>query len=488
MPACLSLPPPKLGNHGSPQLMLRRNSRGPELNLGLNRATLAYVALTFLLPTLVFVVLKQMFGLQGPSINADFLLLGIAAAIGAAWHRKTFLFILVVGIFIIMLIHIGIGVGAVYIDDISLVRDYFQFIRYWPWREISFWTALGVAGMGVLYAALLRIDCRKVRVLPIVALLAAFIAVDFVGDTRLGHEFIPDNVLTSSANRTFKLIRKWQTSPGFTATPIAEPMMAHRIAMGGAPADRILSVAVEAYGLADTAAFNRVITDPMEQIVAPRYTVRIGTHAAKGGTLTGELRELCNLKTAGTPNAEERARIAPDCLPRLLREEGYRTLGIHGNSGFFYNRREVYPAIGFEKTLFYDDFLKADPKTRRCKTRAFDGICDEATFGAALGFLGGEGRRFAHVMTLDTHFPLDAMVPADRKCDLVSGLTDEDLCIYAHRMRDVLTTLGRQLATVPNPPDLVFVYGDHPPPYMTKDERAYFNRDAVPFIVLTRKR
>ena len=448
--------------------------------------TILYVCVTFLVPTILFAVLSSRFGFQGPVINADFLILAIICAIGGSRNKILFSTILIIGIFFIVLIHIAIGLGAIYIDDISLIREYFQFYRYWPWKEIFMWLALGTLFLLPLYLILIRIDFNRIRVMPITILLALYIAVDLFGDTSVGHKFIPENILTSSANRTISLAKKWWSSPGFSDSPINEPMMAGALTDRKAPLpDRILSVAVEAYGLANADALNQSIVQPMERLLSPYYSIRIATHPARGGTLTGEMRELCNLKTSGTPSGQDRERIGRDCLPHYLQARGYRTLGIHGNSGFFYSRRDLYPAIGFEETLFYDNFMRKDPSIPRCKTRAFDGICDRAAMAAALAFLQEGGPRFAHVMTLDTHFPLDAASPEDRKCDIVAGLRDEDLCIYAHRMRTVLTELAQQLAEAKNRPDRVYIYGDHPPPYVSKQERDYFDRAAVPFLVLT---
>jgi hypothetical protein len=50
-----------------------------------------------------------------------------------------------------------------------------------------------------------------------------------------------------------------------------------------------------------------------------------------------------------------------------------------------------------------------------------------------------------------------------------------------------MDTIGRTVRRAPVKPDVVYIYGDHAPPYVTTNERLFFDRTKVPFIVLTRR-
>lgn len=450
-------------------------------------ATILTVLLIFLLPTLVYVFLADRFGFHGPRMNADLLLIAILTALIARKARTIATILAVLGITVALAIQIGIGIGTIYIDDPALIREYIGFIAFWPWREIAYWSAFAAVGMFLLYLLLRRVDLAKARILPIAALLLIVSGLDIWGETETGYNYLGDNILTSSGVRLIKLGHQWAASPGFSSEPLTESMMAKKALMETPLPDRMLSVSVEALGLAKNQAYNDAIVTPMKRILAGHYDIEIGDHSAIGGTLSGEMRELCNLRTAGTPTAAVAKELSPNCLPKHLAGLGYKTLGIHGNSRFFYNRQEVYPALGFTDTLFSDSFPMGDLPAPRCKTRAFDGICDSAAFAAALKFIGEAPKRYAHVMTLDTHFPLGTTDLGDESCNRVSGLSNSDLCLYVNQMANLLAELARQLVAADIGPDVIFIFGDHAPPYVTATERAYFERDTVPFIVLRKR-
>lgn len=90
-------------------------------------------------------------------------------------------------------------------------------------------------------------------------------------------------------------------------------------------------------------------------------------------------------------------------LPRLLAEHGYDTMTFHTNDAVFWNRKELYPALGFSR--YYD--------------RAFFGDVDVVMFGASdevlygkvaeeLERLAAEGRPFyAMVVSMSGHHPFN---------------------------------------------------------------------------------
>ena len=66
------------------------------------------------------------------------------------------------------------------------------------------------------------------------------------------------------------------------------------------------------------------------------------------------------------------------------------------------------------------------------------------------------------------------------------GYTDADLCLYFNQMSNLLAMIGREVRGARTPPDRVYLFGDHAPPYAVASERNFFNRKEVPFITLRR--
>ena len=450
------------------------------------RATLLFALAVIIVPTLAYAFVADRMGFLGPRINADLFVVYIAAVLVARRRPGLAALLSLVGVVGALAVQVLLGVGVIYLDDPALIREYLSFAAFWPWRLITFWLVVAAAMFTIMFLLLRRIPMKDAAIVPIAAVLVLLLALDLAGRTAAGHALVGGNLVTSSAVRGYKLARTWATTEGFTVKPIAEPMMVEDVLSEPLP-PRILSLSVEALGLARDERFNRLMFAPMREVLAGRYHVEIGRHGFKGATLSGEMRELCGQRTAGTPTTEKALALRSGCLPGILAARGYDTLGIHGNSKFFYNRSEVYPALGFTATRFIEDFDRADPRPARCKTRAFEGICDRDAIAAALDFLAGRPRGYAHVMTLDTHFPLGPTELGDADCGAAGhGYTDADLCLYFNQMSNLLAMIGREVRGARTPPDRVYLFGDHAPPYAVASERNFFNRKEVPFITLRR--
>lgn len=443
----------------------------------------------FVIPTAAYFYIADRFGFLGPRYNLDLLLICIIGIFAARRAPRLACAFVILGITFVLTIQVSLGLGAIYIDNPALIREYLQFIPFWPWRLISFWLAIAVVALVALYLLLLRVRIAAARVSPFVIVLCIIAALDLAGRTSVGFTLVGENIATSSAVRAFKLGRMWATTEGFTAKPWTVPMTVQDVLHEPTLPPRIVSVAVESFGLFNNAKVNAGIVEPLRAALGDKFELTVGKHDFEGATLSGEMRELCNQRTFGTPQRVQVLPYQSKCLPQILASRGYGTLGIHGNSRFFYNRADVYPALGFRKTLFYDDFIREPSPPAKCKTRAFDGICDSATLRTALDFVASQPKAYAHVMTLDTHFPLGPTALGDDSCArwAADDLQNSDLCLYANQMSNLLAGLGKQLAADKNPPNVVYIFGDHAPPYAVATDRMAFDRKHVPYFVIHKR-
>lgn len=441
-------------------------------------------ALIFL-PSIAYAIVAEYLGFLAPRLNLDLLLIYLLCVVVATRAPRLAAALAIGGMTFALAVQLMLGVGAIYIDDPVLIREYVAFVEFWPWRLISFWTVIGAAFLLGLYFLIRRVNFARARIWPAVALFAILLLLDLAGRSAAGHAMVGGNLATSSTVRTLKLVRAWATTEPFSATPLERPMMVAE-ARSAMPS-RIVSISVEALGLSLDPRFNSAMFAPMRKALGAGFVVEVGRHRFKGATLSGELRELCAYETAGTPTRADALALSGDCLPSILLDAGYRTLGVHGNSRYFYNRFEVYPALGFTETLFYDDFMNRPGRSPLCATRAFEGICDRTAVRAALAFVAERPRSFAHVMTLDTHFPLGETALGDADCGLVPGLDDADLCLYANQMSNLLAQIGEEIRSSPTPPDVIYIFGDHAPPFAVATERFSFDREHVPYVTITRR-
>ena len=121
-------------------------------------------------------------------------------------------------------------------------------------------------------------------------------------------------------------------------------------------------------------------------------------------TVRGELAFLCGLldRLKSAPVVTINPDLRATCLPRLLKDAGYKTHWFHGNTSSFFRRAPFFLRHGYEK-LHDGDLLKTmHPPLPEIGW----GTSDEAVFSYALDILEKEDSPFfAEIMTLSNHHP-----------------------------------------------------------------------------------
>ncbi len=378
------------------------------------------------------------------------------------------------------------SLGTVYIADPALVLDYLGFVDHWPWRLILLGVLAFAVLPAVLTALLARLDCAAASLWAVPALLLGVLAADVAaGSSRWGGQRVstPVNIATSSAWQVWVIGWQWAHTPRFQVLGPTQGSLAQD-AWPPAPANhRVLSVAVESWGAIDDPAARQAIVEPLLRRVAGRYAVDLRLQPYRGGTLAGEFRELCGLLVVGVPSlGAATGELTADCLPRRLAGQGVATWAAHANVGAFYNRSQLYPALGFAQVNFGPELAGGQG---RCPDTLFEGPCDALVLKRALAWLAGQPRGLAHVMTLETHLPLRARRPGDEGCPRPLAL-EPALCLYVNRLAAALDEIGEAITATGPGADVVYVYGDHAPPFAQSSLRERFDRSAVPWMRLRR--
>ena len=92
-------------------------------------------------------------------------------------------------------------------------------------------------------------------------------------------------------------------------------------------------------------------------------------------------------------------------LPKILAEEGYATISIHGYRGSFYNRKNSHAALGFQESYFLED-LEAEASE---EDYLGWGLSDEFVLNKVFDFISeSEGNTFVHAIMLTNHHPFNA--------------------------------------------------------------------------------
>jgi phosphoglycerol transferase MdoB-like AlkP superfamily enzyme len=147
-------------------------------------------------------------------------------------------------------------------------------------------------------------------------------------------------------------------------------------------------------------------------------------------------------------------------LPRLLKAAGYETVTFHTNVVEFWNRGELYRALGFDR--YYDKTFFGE------EDKVFFGASDEVLYAKTAGELERiqrEGKRFyAHVISMTAHHPFT--IPDDKHLmTLPEQLQNTMVGHYILAQRYADHALGKFIAELQRrglwDNSLIVIYGDH---------------------------
>jgi phosphoglycerol transferase MdoB-like AlkP superfamily enzyme len=218
-----------------------------------------------------------------------------------------------------------------------------------------------------------------------------------------------------------------------------------------------------------------------------------------GGTIRTEFEVLTGLPLAYFPQLQyPYLGLTPASLPGLvdaLKRAGYRCTAVHPNSGGFWNRRNVFERMGFDRFITGDDDAFAHAKR--------DGyyISDRDFTDVMLSTLAENGPpQFVFGISMENHGPYRhvPLSPAQKEerngIAVPSGLDKagtRTLQTYLLHQRDADDELGRLADTLAkrSRPTLLVFYGDHLPGLESGyadgfDDGNEANQQPVPYLLI----
>lgn len=247
---------------------------------------------------------------------------------------------------------------------------------------------------------------------------------------------------------------------------------------------KVLVVVAESWGLPHDADVLAQQVAPLQAMVGegrPLRQMDVGSVRAVGATALGEFRELCGkLPTKLNLKDITRERLG-DCLPSLLKDKGYRTVGLHGASGGMYYRQYSYPAYGLDRLLFAEQ-LEGQLKAR---CHSFPGLCDRELASVAQKQFEDSSPVFVYWLTLNSHIPYDRrdlVREDDGLCGTLPTGATAQLCTYHQLHRQFFDNLAALLGSPALSGADVVVVGDHAPPFHDQASRARFVENKVPYL------
>jgi arylsulfatase A-like enzyme len=234
---------------------------------------------------------------------------------------------------------------------------------------------------------------------------------------------------------------------------------------GSAKGDNVIVIQMEALQSAAVGATldGQSITPNLDRLIARSwYFDDFATQVGQGTTSDAEFMVNTSLypPTTGAAALKYGGKVLPS-LPRLLRARGYDALTFHTNTAQYWNRTQLYPALGFSE--YFDRAFFGSQET--IALGASDKVLYAKTF-QELKRRRASGRPFyAQIITLSSHYPFTGVPDAERKLKLrppyIGARVGDYLTEIQYADRQLGTFLDELEASGMLKDTIVVVYGDH---------------------------
>lgn len=149
-------------------------------------------------------------------------------------------------------------------------------------------------------------------------------------------------------------------------------------------------------------------------------------------------------------------------IVRVYNNNQYTTIGMHPNTETFYNRKNVYKYLGFNKTIFLEDMENPEIKAGKVSDNGFvDQIIET--------YEETEGKKFIFGVTMQNHMPYKGNLYDSYDIEVESNQLDEntkqELRNYVQGIYDsdqMYMKLVDYLKNI-NEPTILVMFGDHLP-------------------------
>ncbi|SCX75569.1 LTA synthase family protein [Alkaliphilus peptidifermentans] len=144
-------------------------------------------------------------------------------------------------------------------------------------------------------------------------------------------------------------------------------------------------------------------------------------------------------------------------LPNVLKEEGYSTIVFHGNEPEFWNRRTMYPYMGFDTFISTEDLIEDEVIGM--------GLSDKSLFKQAIPYLSAIDQPFySFFITLTSHYPF--LMEEDHKTLFVpEPYQDTIFGDYIHTVNYLDRSIGELINDLKEAGlyenSVIVIYGDH---------------------------
>ena len=434
-----------------------------------DKKALGRFVLSFLLPNIVFLCVCFFLSAVRPLISIDYLIPCLLLSFNNRFIRiigaLSYIMVMLIDAYMII-------VQFFQFIDIAILRDLIPFMFSGPKIYIFLYVFL-FATVIILttFSWWLNKNQQKIYVIIFSSIVfLIFYIFGFMGDLKYSKKSVP--VFSGEYHyiySQFQYIRELNSIPFgkgmFRGTKLAPYPKERGRAMRNVQQpynDKILLIIAESLGsLKNEQAQKEIFKQLVNKKEYFDFLVIDEIDTGSVPTLHAELRELCDLSMYfGNDTRKYDESLFVNCLPQILKKQGYHTVAFHGAASHMYHRNTLYPKLGFQKMFFFEQMQ--DKKI----CHSFKGTCDSEIFSLIKQEILNHNKIFAYWLTLTSHFPYDERDIFNHRfdCTKFNIPTDNAIC----RNIKMETQFIDLLAELVEQPEMrgveVLIVGDHIPP------------------------
>ncbi|MBN8837253.1 MAG: hypothetical protein J0I09_08345 [Sphingobacteriia bacterium] len=301
------------------------------------------------------------------------------------------------------------------------------------------------------------------------------------------------NICGSSVMFIYNLEKMYMVSDEKPKTFFQQGSAAQNFFVGtGVKADssnKELIIIVESWGLLKQFPYVNFFKK-YDSALTSNYKIHFDSTEFNGSTTNAELREFLNQLGAYNYYLNKHSCYADSSLFDKKAKQGYLTIGVHSFSKYMFKRNVWWKNIGIQNSYFKEELQRKGGITETDKDGAFSGVYDERAFD----FLNKESAKyskvFAYLLTVNTHLPYfrkDSLLQNTNTAFVKSVL--EYNAIVRPQLIRVFNEVDYFITKIAKEKfwDKVLIVGDHAPPYISEQNRTFFNQQYVPYIQLSKK-
>ncbi len=211
-----------------------------------------------------------------------------------------------------------------------------------------------------------------------------------------------------------------------------------------------------------------------------------------GGTIKSEVEVLTGYDELTHHSLFHKPRLS---YVQFFKDNGYYTEAMHPNDGYFYNRYNIYPNLGFDNFLYTQNYFKNDAKAGYYP--------DAMLFSEVLKRFSERPQEcpyFNYTATMQGHGPYSNIMPENPFFDRTDGMDESAYATLNNYLLSIDNTgyeiweMTREFKKMDEP--IIYIcFGDHSPGFnqqtydilgMDSDDRsieAYLNKYETPYLV-----